>query len=176
MRAAGSTLWANWNGRTPPDCRRCRAEVAWRRSIRPVKETLTKAALIILTAEQNDVPRKTVAGVFATLESVLLGSVHPRGVGEFTFPGPAKSDPAQGARPQGGNFGSQSHHCRNGEESRKAGDHSRKNSRLVEIEDRRFTLIGRHRRKEFGALLCPSALPERTTRQPSSAKTAAISG
>ena len=56
-------------------------------SIRPVKETLTKSALINLIAEQNDIPRKTAVGVFGTLESVLLGSVHPRGVGEFTLPG-----------------------------------------------------------------------------------------
>jgi nucleoid DNA-binding protein len=55
--------------------------------VRPVKETFTKAALINLIAEQNDIPRKTAVGVFATLESVLLGSVHPRGVGEFTLPG-----------------------------------------------------------------------------------------
>jgi nucleoid DNA-binding protein len=53
----------------------------------PVKETFTKAALINLIAKQNDIPRKTAVGVFATLESVLLGSVHPRGVGEFTLPG-----------------------------------------------------------------------------------------
>jgi hypothetical protein len=56
-------------------------------SFRPVKETFTKPALINLIAEENDIPRKTAAGVFATLESVLLGSVHPRGVGEFTLPG-----------------------------------------------------------------------------------------
>ena len=55
--------------------------------IRPVKETLTKSALINLIAEQNDIPRKTAMGVFATLESVMMGSVHPRGVGEFTLPG-----------------------------------------------------------------------------------------
>jgi nucleoid DNA-binding protein len=55
--------------------------------LRPVKETFTKSALINLIAEQNDIPRKTALGVFATLESVLLGSVHPRGVGEFTLPG-----------------------------------------------------------------------------------------
>lgn len=55
--------------------------------VRPVKETLTKSALINLIAEQNDIPRKTAVGVFATLENVLLGSVHPRGVGEFTLPG-----------------------------------------------------------------------------------------
>jgi nucleoid DNA-binding protein len=55
--------------------------------LRPVKETFTKSALINLIAEQNDIPRKTAVGVFTTLESVLLGSVHPRGVGEFTLPG-----------------------------------------------------------------------------------------
>jgi nucleoid DNA-binding protein len=55
--------------------------------LRPAKETFTKAALINLIAEQNDIPRKTAVGVFATLENVLLGSVHPRGVGEFTLPG-----------------------------------------------------------------------------------------
>jgi nucleoid DNA-binding protein len=55
--------------------------------LRPVKETFTKSALINLIAEQNDIPRKTALGVFATLESVLIGSVHPRGVGEFTLPG-----------------------------------------------------------------------------------------
>jgi len=48
---------------------------------------LTKSALINLVATQNDLPRKTAAAVYATLEAVFLGSVHPRGVGEFTLPG-----------------------------------------------------------------------------------------
>lgn len=56
-------------------------------AIRPVKETLTKSALITLLAEQNEIPRKTAAAVYATLEGVMLGSLHPRGVGEFTLPG-----------------------------------------------------------------------------------------
>jgi nucleoid DNA-binding protein len=56
-------------------------------SARVIKQTLTKSALIDLIAEQNDIPRKTAIGVFNTLESVMLGSVHPRGVGEFTLPG-----------------------------------------------------------------------------------------
>src|ERR1700756_2290680 len=55
--------------------------------IRVVKETLTKSGLINLIAEQNDIPRKTAIGVFNTLESVMLGSVHPRGAGEFVLPG-----------------------------------------------------------------------------------------
>ena len=57
------------------------------RSIRPIKEALTKSALINQLAEQNDIPRKTAAGVYATLEGLFLGSVHPRGVGEFSLPG-----------------------------------------------------------------------------------------
>jgi hypothetical protein len=56
-------------------------------AIRPVKETLTKSALINFIAQENDLPRKTAAAVYATLEGVFLGSVHPRGVGEFTLPG-----------------------------------------------------------------------------------------
>ena len=56
-------------------------------SIRPVKETMTKAALINHIAEQNELPRKTAAAVYATLENAFLGSVHPKGAGEFTLPG-----------------------------------------------------------------------------------------
>jgi nucleoid DNA-binding protein len=54
---------------------------------RPVKEVLTKAGLVGLLAEQNDISRDTAKGVLATLENALLGSVHPRGAGEFTLPG-----------------------------------------------------------------------------------------
>jgi len=56
-------------------------------SVRPVKDTLTKSALIKLIAEENDLTRSAAVGVFASLEKVLLGSIHPRGVGEFTLPG-----------------------------------------------------------------------------------------
>ena len=56
-------------------------------AVRPVKEVLTKSALVNLIAEQNGIPRDTAKGVIATLESVFLGSVHPRGAGEFTLPG-----------------------------------------------------------------------------------------
>ena len=55
--------------------------------VRVIKETLTKSALINLLAEQNDIPRKTATGVFNTLESLMLGSIVPRGAGEFTLPG-----------------------------------------------------------------------------------------
>jgi nucleoid DNA-binding protein len=55
--------------------------------VKPVKQTLTKSALINLIAEENEIPRQTAAGVYATLENLFLGSVHPRGVGEFVLPG-----------------------------------------------------------------------------------------
>jgi nucleoid DNA-binding protein len=53
----------------------------------PIREKLTKSALIKLIATANDIPNKTAAGVLEALESVVLGSVHPKGVGEFTLPG-----------------------------------------------------------------------------------------
>lgn len=56
-------------------------------TIRPVKETLTKAALLNLIAEKNDLTRKQVSDVLASLEEVMLGSIHPNGVGEFMLTG-----------------------------------------------------------------------------------------
>ena len=56
-------------------------------AVKPVKQALTKSALISLIAEENEIPRKTAVGVYATLENAFLGSVHPRGLGEFTLPG-----------------------------------------------------------------------------------------
>ena len=55
--------------------------------IKPVKQALTKSALVNLIAEENEIPRKTATGVYATLENLFLGSVHPRGVGELVLPG-----------------------------------------------------------------------------------------
>jgi nucleoid DNA-binding protein len=56
-------------------------------AIKPVKQAMTKSALINLIAEENEIPRKTAVGVYKTVEDVVLGSVHPRGLGEFTLPG-----------------------------------------------------------------------------------------
>ena len=53
----------------------------------PVKNALSKSALIELVASENGVPRNTAKGLLATLENALLGSVHKRGIGEFTWPG-----------------------------------------------------------------------------------------
>jgi len=53
----------------------------------PVKEALTKAALVNMIAEANDVTRDVAKGVLATIENAMMGSIHPRGIGEFTMPG-----------------------------------------------------------------------------------------
>ena len=55
--------------------------------VRPVKAALSKSALVDLVATENDISRATAKGVLASLETALLGSVHPRGAGEFTWPG-----------------------------------------------------------------------------------------
>jgi nucleoid DNA-binding protein len=52
-----------------------------------IKEALTKSALVNLIAERNSVTRDVAKGMLATIEDVMTGSIHPRGVGEFTFPG-----------------------------------------------------------------------------------------
>ena len=53
----------------------------------PVKEALTKSALVSLIAENNGVTKEIAKGVLATIETAMMGSIHPRGAGEFTLPG-----------------------------------------------------------------------------------------
>lgn len=55
--------------------------------VRPVKETLTKSAILNLIAEKNGITRKQAGDVLETLSGIMLGSVHPNGSGEFTLPG-----------------------------------------------------------------------------------------
>lgn len=56
-------------------------------TINPVKQALTKSALLNLISEQNGLNRKQAGEVLSTIEGAILGSVHPKGAGEFTFPG-----------------------------------------------------------------------------------------
>jgi hypothetical protein len=56
-------------------------------AIRPVKERLTKSAILSLIAERTELSRAQVGSVLSELEGVMLGSVHPSGAGEFMFPG-----------------------------------------------------------------------------------------
>ena len=55
--------------------------------VRPVKQRLTKSAMLSLIAEQTGITRKQVAEVIGALEGAMLGSVHPNGAGEFLIPG-----------------------------------------------------------------------------------------
>lgn len=59
-------------------------------AIRPVRDTLTKSALLNMIAEQNGLTRKQASEVLNTIEGAMLGSVHPKGAGEFIFPGVLK--------------------------------------------------------------------------------------
>ena len=58
--------------------------------IRPVKEAFTKAALATHIVEQSGVEPKAVKAVLAALEATMLGSMHKKGLGEFTLPGLVK--------------------------------------------------------------------------------------
>jgi len=55
--------------------------------VKPVKDSLNKAALASHIAEQTEVEVKNVKKVLAALEAVVLGSLHKKGLGEFTLPG-----------------------------------------------------------------------------------------
>lgn len=55
--------------------------------VKPVKERLTKSAILSQIAEKTDLTRAQVGGVIEALEALMLGSVHPSGAGEFMFPG-----------------------------------------------------------------------------------------
>ena len=48
-------------------------------AIKPVKQTLTKSALINLLAEENEIPRKTAVGVYTTLENLESSRWNKRG-------------------------------------------------------------------------------------------------
>jgi nucleoid DNA-binding protein len=57
------------------------------KTIRPIKEKLTKSALLNFIAEKTELSRKQVNEVLGALEDVMHGAVHPNGFGEFTLPG-----------------------------------------------------------------------------------------
>lgn len=55
--------------------------------VRPVRQTLTKSALLNHIAEKTELSRKQVSSVISELEGVMLGSIHPNGAGQFVLPG-----------------------------------------------------------------------------------------
>jgi nucleoid DNA-binding protein len=56
-------------------------------TIKPIKESLTKAALASHLAAESGAENKTVKAVLAALEATLLGAVHKKGAGQFNLLG-----------------------------------------------------------------------------------------
>ena len=55
--------------------------------LKPIKEGFTKAGFAAHLATQTEIELKTVKKVLAALEAAALGSLHKKGLGEFTLPG-----------------------------------------------------------------------------------------
>lgn len=56
-------------------------------AIKPIRDALTKSALIAHLAEHASVEARHVKAVLAALENTVLGAVHKKGAGHFTLPG-----------------------------------------------------------------------------------------
>jgi nucleoid DNA-binding protein len=56
-------------------------------TLKPVKDQFTKSSLTTHVATQAGVEPKQVKAVLAALEETILGSVHKKGLGEFTLSG-----------------------------------------------------------------------------------------
>lgn len=56
-------------------------------AVKPVKQRLTKSALLAHIAGNTGLTKAQVSSVLAELEGAMLGSVHPNGAGEFMYPG-----------------------------------------------------------------------------------------
>lgn len=64
-------------------------------TIKPIKESLGKSALVAHLVDQAGVEAKHVKAVLAALEHTVLGAVHKKGVGTFTLPGLFKINAVQ---------------------------------------------------------------------------------
>jgi nucleoid DNA-binding protein len=56
-------------------------------TLKPQKDTFTKASLAAHVATQAGVEPKQAKAILAALEDTILGSVHKKGAGEFTLSG-----------------------------------------------------------------------------------------
>ena len=102
--------------------------------VRPVKETLTKTALINLVAEQNDLPRKTAASVYATLEGVFRLSTSAR-CWRVHLARTLEGVSSQSACSKGRNSNSQSRYRRDDQGSGETGQRPSKYSRLIQAQN-----------------------------------------
>ena len=56
-------------------------------SLKPIKDSFTKASLTVHLAERAGVEPKAAKALMAALEQTVLASVHKKGAKEFTLPG-----------------------------------------------------------------------------------------
>ena len=56
-------------------------------SVKPIKVAFNKSSLMTHLSEEAGVELKAVRAVIASLEAVMLASVHKKGLGSFTLPG-----------------------------------------------------------------------------------------
>ncbi len=103
-------------------------------TVRAVKEAYSKSALIKYLAEENDIPRDKAAGVLATLEAVIMGSVHPARRRPVHLARNPEGYLAEGARPQGRHDDPQSRHRRDDPGEGEARQRARQGSRSREAE------------------------------------------
>jgi len=59
-------------------------------SVKPIKEVLKKSGLVAHIAERTELAPRDVRAVLSALEDAVHGSLHKKGVGEFTLPGMLK--------------------------------------------------------------------------------------
>ena len=57
------------------------------KAMKPIKEPLSKSALVAHISEYTDIAAKDVRNVLAALESTVHASVSKKGAGSFTMPG-----------------------------------------------------------------------------------------
>jgi nucleoid DNA-binding protein len=58
--------------------------------VKPIKEEMTKSELMNFLSEESGIEAKDVKKVMTKLEEAILGSLAPKGVGNFTLPGLVK--------------------------------------------------------------------------------------
>ncbi|MDO5056009.1 MAG: HU family DNA-binding protein [Lautropia sp.] len=73
--------------KTPAKPAAAKSKAAAGTTLKPVKETFTKAGLAQHLADQTGLETKAVKAVMAALELTILASVHKKGAREFTLPG-----------------------------------------------------------------------------------------
>ena len=103
--------------------------------IKPVKMALTKSALVNLIAEENEIPRKTAAGVYATLENLFSWFGPSAWCRRVRAARSSEGQSTQGSGAQSRHPRPQSRDRRNGRGGGQAGERAGEDPCAVETED-----------------------------------------